>query len=557
MHQWIRRLSIAIGLALMCLMGGSWIWLQGQPVEPLPPTPASSPQYGGVYRRGLPGEPRTLDPARVTSTYGALVVQQIFDGLVQFDAELNVVPSVARSWDASQDGLVWTFYLRQGVQFHHGREVVADDVVYSFTRLLDPNIRSAVQSVLTRIKGARAFLEGQAQQIDGLQAIDDHTLQIVLSQPYTPLVRALGTSAFKVVPKEEVERLGEAFGRSPVGTGAFRFVAWKPGEAITLQANETYFEKRPYLDHIVFRIFPKAPLEVIFAEFEQRRLEDAKIPVERRDQLLDDPRYQHIRMPILQTLFLWMDYREGPLRDLRVRRAINLAIDRSHLVDHIRKGRFAESHGFIPPGMFAYNPHLPTYTYDVAQAKQLLAEAGYPDGRGMPPLELWSSVASPTSMDDHQSIKNFLATIGIDVTLRTAQTWEAYVNQVLGKRPGIIFRYAWYPSMPDPDDVLYVLFHSQGEFNRGHYHNQAVDRLLEQARGELDNSKRIGLYREAEELIMADVPTINLVHYTFERLFHDYVHGVSANSLGEHYIPMKTIWLATVQHGFPKTAKSE
>jgi ABC-type transport system substrate-binding protein len=111
--------------------------------------------------------------------------------------------------------------------------------------------------------------------------------------------------------------------------------------------------------------------------------------------------------------------------------------------------------------------------------------------------------------------------------------------------------------MPDPDDVLYVLFHSQGEFNRAQYHNQTVDRLLEKARGELDSSKRISLYREAEELIMADAPTINLVHYTFERLFHDYVRGVSANPLGEHYIPMKTIWLATVQHGSPKTATSE
>jgi peptide/nickel transport system substrate-binding protein/oligopeptide transport system substrate-binding protein len=538
-------------------MGAGWIWSWRQHVEPALLILEPSPQYGGVYRRGLRGEPRTLDPALVTSTYEALVVQQLFDGLVQFDAELNVLPSIARAWSASPNGLVWTFYLRQGVKFHSGRDVVAEDVVYSFTRLMDPNIRSAVQSIFARVKGASAYMAGQSEGIAGFKALDDHTLQIELSQPYAPLVRALGTSAFKVVPKEAVERVDLPFGRSPVGTGAFRFVSWKPGEAITLAANETYFEKRPYLDQIVFRIFHKADLSAIFAEFEDKRLEDAKLLVDRREQLLADPRYRHIRIPIFQTLFLWMDYREGPLRDLRVRRAINLAINRSFLVDTLRKGRFAEAHSIIPPGMFAYNPELPKNEYDVAKAKQLLAEAGYPDGKGMPPLELWSGVESPAAVEEHQAIKHFLAHIGIEVQLRTAPTWNEYVNHVFGKRPGSIFRYAWYPSMPDPDDVLYVLFHSQGEFNRGHYDNQQVDRLLEKARDELDDAKRINLYREAEKLIIGDVPTINLVHYTFERLFHPYVHGVSANSLDEHYIPMKTIWLDTAQYGFPHTAKTK
>jgi oligopeptide transport system substrate-binding protein len=557
MHQWVRRVTVPICTALVCLMGAGWIWLRAHQVVPLPPPLAPSPQYGGVYRRGLRGEPRTLDPALVTSIYGVLVVQQIFDGLVQFDAELNVVPCIAQSWNASDNGLVWTFYLRKGVKFHNGREVVADDVVYSFTRLMDPKMHAAGKSIFARVKGAQAFLAGQAQRIEGFKALDNYTLQIVLSKPYAPLVRALGMWTFKVVPKEEVERLGKAFGRSPVGTGAFRFVAWKPGETITLEANETYFEKRPYLDQVVFRIFHKANLKAIFTEFEARRLEDSKIPVDQRDQLLKDRRYQHISIPIFQTLFLWMDYREGPLSDLRVRRAINLAIDRSYLVNHLREGRFPEAHSIIPPGMFAYNPRLPKNTYDVAKAKQLLADAGYPNGQGMPPVELWSGAESPTSVADHKAIKAFLAKIGIDVQLRTTQTWEAYFDQVLGKRPGSIFRYAWYPSIPDPDDVLYTLFHSQSEFNRGHYHNPKVDRLLEKARDELDNSKRIDLYREAERLIIADMPTVNLVHYTFERLFHPYVHGVRANSLGEHYIPMKTIWLDTAPHDFPRTARTE
>jgi ABC-type transport system substrate-binding protein len=252
-----------------------------------------------------------------------------------------------------------------------------------------------------------------------------------------------------------------------------------------------------------------------------------------------------------------MDYRQGPLRDRRVRRAINLAIDRAYCVNVLRKGRFDEAHSIIPPGMFAYNPDLPKNTYDVAKAQELLVEAGYPAGKGMPPLELWSSGVSPASAKDHLAIKDFLAVVGIDVVLRTAPTWEEYANEVLGKRPGSLFRYDWYPSIPDPDEVLYALFHSQSKFNRGGYHNQKVDRLLEKARDEVDDSKRIGLYQEAEKLIMEDVPTINLVHYKYERLFHPYIEGLSVNSLGEHYIPMKTIWINAAQYGFPKVAKTE
>jgi len=553
----MKRGAIITSIVLVVLCGAGWIWLWGRQVDPIPPRPDPSPQYGGVYRRGLSGEPLTLDPALVTSTYEALVVQQIFDGLIQFDAALNVVPSIAQSWTASRDGLVWTFYLRQGVKFHNGREVVANDFVYSFTRIMEPQLRSSGKSIFARVKGAKTFVEGQAQRIEGFKALDDYTLQIELSQPYAPLVRALGMWTFKVVPKEEIERLGEGFARSPVGTGAFRFVAWEPGEVITLEANETYFESRPYLDQIVFRIFPKAPLEAMFAEFEAQRLEDAKVPVERLEQLLEDARYQRISIPTFQTLFLWMDYREGPLRDRRVRQAINLAIDRSYLVQTLRKGRFREAHTIIPPGMFAYNPQLPGNTYDVDKAKQLLADAGYPGGAGMPPLELWSSVESTVSVNDHRAIQDFLAKIGIEVQLRTASTWKEYVNQVFGQQPGSIFRYSWYPSIPDPDEMLYMLFHSQSKFNRAHYYNEQVDRLLEKGRGELDDSERIGLYREAEKLIIADVPTINLVHYTFERLFQPYVHGVNANSLGEHYIPMKTIWLDAAQYGFLRTTREE
>ncbi len=552
-REWIRRLALPICIILAGLIVASSIWWQnrqGIKAEVSTLSERSSPRYGGRYRRAVRGEPVTLDPALLSSTFEVMVVQQIFDGLVQFDANLNVVPSLAESWEASSDGLVWTFNLRKGVTFHNGREVVADDVVYSFTRMMDPkNTSRFFKKIFTRVKGINAFLQGQAQRIDGFRALNDYTLQIVFSQPYAPFIRMLAVA--KVVPKEEVERLGEGFGRSPVGTGAFRFAAWEPGVAITLNANETYFETRPYLDQIVYRIFPGDDREAILAEFEQGRLEDSIIPVNQRDRVLNDPRYKKIRQPLFATVFLWMDSREGPLSDPRVRRAINLAIDRSYLVNDLRNGRFPQALGFLPQGMLAHNPKLSGYAYDVAKAKQLLTDAGYPGGKGMPRLELWSSVKSPTAVAEHEAIKGYLAAIGIPLDLHTADTWKQYKHEILeGKRPGVLFRYAWYPSFPDPDEVLYSLFYSKSDYNRGQYHNSDVDRLLEKGQNEVDDFKRHALYQEAEKLILEDVPTVNLVHYAVEYLIHPYVYGFAPNSLDEHHMPMKTIWLDTAQQRF-------
>src|SRR5712692_3834729 len=181
---------------------------------------------GGVYRRALGHDPATLDPARISDIYSRSVSQQIFDGLVQFDQTLAIAPALAQFWRASRDGLTWTFMLRKGVQFHHGREVTADDVVYSFTRILDPRTRSGAADLFTSIKGAREFREGRAPSVAGLNALDRHTVQVVLADASVPFVSVLAVGHAKIVPKELVEREGDGFGLNPVGTGPFRFLRW-------------------------------------------------------------------------------------------------------------------------------------------------------------------------------------------------------------------------------------------------------------------------------------------------------------------------------------------
>src|SRR5262245_19581827 len=501
------------------------------------------PRYGGTYHRASWQEPLTLDPAFLWDIYATTVALQMFDGLVQFDANLNVVPCIAKSWAASRDGLVWTFHLRQGVKFHNGREVHADDFVYTFTRILDPRTASPRAWLFQRVQGAAKFRAGEAERVEGLQALDAYTLQITLSQPYAPFITLLGMAQAKVVPLEEVQRLGADFGRRPVGAGPFRFVNWMAGEAITLEAHEAYFEGRPFLDRLHYRIMTN--YQSILAEFEKGALEDVDLTQTSPEgtPLSRDPRFRFVRKPLLTTAFLWFHTSHGPLSQREVRQAINHAIDREAMVSTIRQNRYVPARGILPLGMPGYSPDLAGYAYDLSRARQLLAEAGYPEGKDLPPLELWTSSKSTAILLEQEAIKRELERLGIRVELFRAENWEQYKTEVLGKRPGAMYRTSWFADFPDPDNFLFSLFHSQSADNYANYSNPAVDHLLERARSEGDYLKRIELYLQIEALIVADAPGVNLMYYTGEHLFQPYVQGIELNALGGQYIPMKKIWL--------------
>lgn len=498
-------------------------------------------RYGGVYRKPLLNEPRILDPVFLTEIYATIVAQQIFDGLVQFDGDLNILPSIARSWAASRDGLRWTFSLNRGIKFHHGREVTADDFVYTFTRLLHPQTASPRAALLSRIQGAKRFMAGTAAAVEGLRALDSHTLEITLEEPYAPFISLLGMPQVTVVPREEVERLGKEFGQQPVGTGPFRFVHWKPGQEIALEANTTYNEGKPFLDRIIYRIRPIH--QGILAEFAQGLLEDTGVTEPQPGLDLKESRFQFLRKPLLTTIFLLINTQDPPLNDRRVRQAINHAINRQAINAAIRHNRHVQARGILPRGMPGYNPEAIDYPYDPARAKQLLIEAGYPAGQGLPPLELWTSAKTATAVLENEAIKHDLAQVGIMVEIHTADNWQHFTSEILGKRPGAMYRYSWHADFPDPDNVLYTLFHSQSPDNYTHYKNPEVDRLLEATRSESNYLLRMQAYRHIEGLIMADAPTVNLVYYTFEYLFQPYVRGIELNALGERHIPMKKIWL--------------
>ena len=506
--------------------------------------PAPGAKFGGVYHRMLPNNPRTLDPALIVGdVYARYVTTQLFDGLVQFDAFLNPIPAIAEFWEASRDGRTWTFSLRHGIKFHNGREVTAGDFVYSFTRLLDPKKPGPLTDFLRRIKGASDFMQETSQSVEGLKMVDRYTLQIALDEPFAPLLAVLGMANAAVVPREEVEGKEDHFGRAPVGTGPFKLVQWEPDKEIVLEANDRYYEGRPFLDTVIFKI--GGTYEEMFAEFLKGELEETLIPSGKTEESRNDPRYrqyQRFRKPTLSLLYIGFNTQLKPFDDVRVRRAFKYAVNKERIVREINKMGSIPANGVLPPGMPGHDPDLKMYYYDPDKAKQLLAEAGYPSGAGFPVVQLWASSKAESTPAELEAYQEYLAKIGVKVEIHYEPDWPIYVRMLdQGKLP--MFRLSWSAVIPDPDDFLSRQLHSGAPNNWSFYRNPEVDHLLEQAREEFDYTRRIALYRDVERIVMEDAPWITQHYHVFERLYQPYVNGVEISFLGDWAIPMKKIWL--------------
>jgi peptide/nickel transport system substrate-binding protein/oligopeptide transport system substrate-binding protein len=316
----------------------------------------------------------------------------------------------------------------------------------------------------------------------------------------------------------------------------------KEGEEIILEANQDYFEGRPYLDKVVFKIFHGSPREEIFRHFKEGALEDSLIPFKEVEEVIHSKKYPFIQKPILSLRFFGLNTQIDPLKKEKIRRAIYLAIPKEEIGKEVLRGMAHLTDHIIPLGMPGYTPREISFGYQPEKAKEHLKEAGHPEGRGIQPIVFWSAAKSELAVKELEMVKAALSKIGISIEIQYETNWPKF-QELLSLKKASMFMYAWYADFPDPDNFLGILFHSKSKYNYTAYHNPEVDRLLDHARVERDYLKRMEMYRKIEGMILDDAPIVPMVNHLFQMVYQPYVRGVEVNALGGPYIPMKKIWL--------------
>jgi len=482
--------------------------------------PTWGQRSGGTMIVTFKDDISTLDPAIGYDWQNWSIIKSIADGLMDYEpGTTKLVPHLAESYTISPDGRTYTFRLRRGVRFHNGREVVASDVKYTLERVLNPKTQSPGAGFYTGISGSKAFADGKATELTGVKVGDRYTVSITLDKPNAAFLHIMALNFAHVVPREEVARLGADFGHKPVGTGAFKVKEWVLGQRLVLVRNPDYFVKgRPYLDQIVFQVGVEP--NVAFLKLQRGEVDILGDGIPSADflKVMADPRLRKLVAvgDQLQTGYVTINTQVKPFTDVRVRRALNMAIDKSRIV-RIINNRATPANQILPPLMPGYDRNTTGYPFDRAQAKKLLAEAGYPNG--------FSTVLYANNTDPNpriaQAIQQDLAEIGVKVELKTlAQSTVIEAGGTKGQAPLLWSGgMAWIADYPDPNDFYWPILGcaslGPGTWNWAWYCNQRVERLVEQADAMVradQASARAAKFREIFRMIMDDAPWIPIFH---------------------------------------------
>ncbi|MDR1832218.1 MAG: ABC transporter substrate-binding protein [Fusobacteriaceae bacterium] len=449
-------------------------------------------------------DPKTLDPAATIDVYSHNINLSIYDRLFDWSSEMKAEPSLAERYE-QKDPTTLYIKLREGVKFHNGDELTAEDVKFSLERA-------------AKAPASMTFFAS----IEKVDILSKYEVNIITKTPYGPLISSLAHACGSILSKKYVESGNPNIFFEPVGTGPFKFDSWKVSDRIILTANKDYFGGAPYVERLVFRNIPEGVSRAIALETGEIDMVLA-VDITDRGRIEENPHLVLHSTPSLGLNFIGLNCEKGPTSDVRVRQAIQMTINSTDIADAAYNKRAMPTYTVIPPGVLGYEK-LPPYELSVEKAKKLLADAGYPNGLK---LRFWTN-ENQSRKDTAVILQEQLRAIGIELSIEILE-WSAYIEKI-SKVEQDLYMLGW-PGATDPDGCLYPMFHSSNKGSAGNmsfYDNKKVDELLDKGRTSVDPAERESAYREAAKIIREEVGVYALVIPNVAVGAQDYLEGFFA-----------------------------
>lgn len=472
----------------------------------------------GYLVAALNADIQTADVQKTSKDYE--VPFNIFDRLVdvEVDADGNskIVPSLAESWDISDDGLEYTFHLRQGVKFHNGNDFTAEDVAYTFHRML--TVEGGVNTeFIDQIKGADELLAGETDTLEGVEVVDDYTIKVTLKESFAGFLASISSPGVSIYDSEATEAAGDQFGMDPavtVGTGPFEFSSWSFNNQLVLTRNEDYWKGASGLPGVVIKIIPDTETQSMMFESGELDILDLDYAADSADRFTETYPDQIVQGPRVGIVYFTMNFNKEPFQDVRVRKAVQMSIDRQAILDALYGGRGQVEQGIFPHGLIGFNPDQEEIKYDPEAAKALLAEAGYADGFDMEIAA--DSSASDTMTMALEIVSDQLAEVGIRAEIKNydESTWlETRKSGELGS-----FMSTWSADYNDPDNFIYTFFGNEEKtrIRSINYPDTEVMERVAKARTLVNEDERLAEYKALEEKLIHEdaawVPMFSRLH---------------------------------------------
>jgi peptide/nickel transport system substrate-binding protein len=452
-----------------------------------------------TLRVNIPADPAMVDPITYSELVSGDILQNVYEGFVGLDDDGNIAPALATSWTADADNLGFTFKLRDGVKFHSGRPFTAKDVKYTFEELLKPGSKAGLGAeYLDTVIGAEEMKAGSATDLKGVEIVDDLTVHV----RFTRATVLFPIYPFLIMDSGIVAEAGpEWYLKVSGGTGPFKFVSWDRGQSVKIAANKDYWGGAPKVDGVDFLIVPSGDTAVSMYEADEIDVVYADPATVRR--ILKDSQFdgQTIDSPAAQVQYLGMNQNlYPPFKDIRVRHAVCIAFDRLGMVKGLYENAAYPGYGLIPPGVEGYDPDRKPIPYDPDLAKKLLAEAGYPDGKGLPPITISSTEQNKNDLAYYAS--QLGKVLGMKIEINVVERGNFIKSMNAGEVP--FFPWGWSADYKDALTFLDPMWFSSSKFNRSRWSNAEYDALIEKALATPDLKARLVLYKKAEDLMLAD-----------------------------------------------------